>query len=713
MKRPTTLLCRVLLDEGLQTNLAVERDVHTIERRFEDEGMSFLTITLPSLDDAFIQGLTQGFLTPTMFPGFKPSKRRGKLPAFMAGFFRNIFDEDGWLLESPCIRSIRAIRQVTRLWKKVELPCSQTRIKQAFERYVSNDQGISGCADSRIDVRDTCRNIASYLWSDLEGLSGGLYCHPAVFGSGATSEGLAFNQRHSIREWPERGDESFPSSFHATSNEGDLESLVGLRYLTEEEERPVRVVQVPKTLKAPRTISVEPSYMMLRQQSIAKPLMELLEFGYLGFKSIRFFDQSKNRELARVGSLDGGLSTIDLSDASDLVSLDVVKMIFQTCPSFLQFLLDSRSRSAKLPDASEIVLKKFASMGSALCFPIEAMVFFTITLASMVNQSGRRPSRKTLEQLAAKIAVYGDDIIVPTEMADGVMDWLEAFGLRVNHNKSFTKGFFRESCGGDYYKGEDVTPSYVRQWTDAINIRNPQFVAACVSLSNQFYMKGLWHASQYLRDIVESEVGKLPHTTQPIGCLTWASHINDSGLRYNTSTSGYSVRGHQLLPRRRQDPVLDIRGGLLVAFGPQAAARGRFQFGSFANEYLTRQRQLRIEIHGSGGLVHPDHVNVLEPLGVDQPLERSPIDSGDAVGGALGNAATAAVPKCTFSPSGFSFEKGPRAQPGSWEEWLETSKSCLDWATPLLPRDLSTSVRPYALKMKRRLVPVFYTGLKW
>ena len=53
MKRPTTLLCRVLLDEELQTNVVVERDVREIERRFEHEGMSFLTIALPSLDDAF------------------------------------------------------------------------------------------------------------------------------------------------------------------------------------------------------------------------------------------------------------------------------------------------------------------------------------------------------------------------------------------------------------------------------------------------------------------------------------------------------------------------------------------------------------------------------------------------------------------------------------------------------------------------------------
>ena len=717
MKRPTTLLSRVLLDEALQTNLAVERDIHTIECRFKDEGMSFLTITLPSLDDALIQGLTKGFLTPSMFHGFKPCKRGGKLPAFMAGFFRNVFNEDGWLKDTPCIRSIRAIRQVTRLYKKVELPCSAARQRRAFERYVSNDQSISGCADSNRDIHDFCHVIAGYLWSDLEDVSGTLYCFPGIFGSGATAEGLALNERHSPKQWPERGDESFPASYHTTVNEGDVESLLGLTYLTEAMEQPVRVVQVPKTLKTPRTISVEPSYMMLRQQSIAKPLMDILEQGLLKFKSIRFTNQFVNRELARIGSIDGSLATIDLSDASDLVSNDLVKSFFQTCPSFLTYLQDSRSSRAQLPDASQIVLKKFASMGSALCFPIEAMVFYTITLASMVHQSGRRPSNKLLAQLSAKIAVYGDDIIVPTEMADGVMTWLEALGLRVNHEKSFTKGFFRESCGGDYYRGEDITPSYVRQWADSVDTRNPQFVAACVSLSNQFYMKGLWYASQYIRDCVEAKIGKLARTTHPVGCLTWASLFINSGLRYESSRCGYSVRGPSLVPRRRQDHVLDIRGGLLVAFGSQEQSLSRRGLIS----YLRRRRSLRGQIqsqylHNSGSEMpsgcggHGDRVLLNEYSRLSQVAPQYHHRGVDGI--AVATSEESGLPLYDSSHHDRWRDFGAHPEPGSWKDYLQSSK-CLAWSNPPLPRDLSTSVRPYALKIKRRLVPVHNTGLVW
>ena len=710
MKRPTTLLCRVLLDEELQTNVVVERDVREIERRFEHEGMSFLTIALPSLDDALLQGLTKGFLTPSMFHGFKPCKRGGMLPALLSGFFRNVFNEDGLLKETPCIRSIRAIRQVTRLFKKVELPCSAARIQRAYERYVSNDKNISGVVSCGY-VDAFVRRIASYLWADLEGLSGALYCSPGVFGTGATAERLAYNQRHSIKQWPKRGDESFPASYHTVATEGDSDTLLGLEFLEEASEQPVRVVQVPKTLKTPRTISVEPSYMMLRQQSIAKPIMALLEAGCLGFRSIRFSDQTVNRELAREGSVDGCLSTIDLSDASDLVSLDAVKSIFETCPSFLQYLLDSRSSRALLPDNSELTLKKFASMGSALCFPIEAMVFFTIALASMIHQSGRSPSRKLLAQLTAKIAVYGDDIIVPTETADGVMDWLEAFGLRVNHDKSFTKGFFRESCGGDYYKGQDITPAYVRQWTDSVNTRNPQHVEACVSLSNQFYLKGLWNASQYIRDVVDSRLGALPRTRHPVGGLTWASVLFDTKLRYNPASCGYSVRTLSTRARRRRDPVLDIRGGLLVAFGPQAITSRCSDLPRIAREYFVAQQSYKAGLYpGYAVEALPEAIGSkpttdVGSVSVNVCAEASVEDGG------VGTPERSGVHPYPLYSSPRDFFVQRESEPSSWEEWL--SHRQMEWTRPPLPRDLSTSVRPRALDMKRVKVSVPKTGLNW
>lgn len=563
MKIPTTFLDRLLRNEALQVSVAVERDSEEIRNRFEHEGMSFLTITLPVLDEALVQGLTEGRITPHLFKGFKPLRRGGKLPALLSGFFMRVFELDGSLMDEPCIASIRAIRQVTRAFKKVKLPCSEERVNAAFERYKSNDEGICGIAGNS----DALRRIAGYLWSDLEGLSGELYCSPGIFGSGAAAERRLYNERHAITQWPCRSEFSFPISYHTSHREDDLETFAGIELISPMDEQPVRVVQVPKTLKTPRIISVEPSYMMLMQQSIAKPLMVYLESELFQYKSIRFTDQSVNRDMARIGSENGSLATIDLKDASDLVSNDLVKCIFSVAPTFLDLIQDCRSTRAQLPDASVIDLRKFASQGSALCFPIEAMVFFTIVMYSGVRQSGRRPSRSLLSEIAANVSVYGDDIIVPTEIAAGVMEDLESFGLKVNHTKSFITGSFRESCGGDYYKGEDITPAYVTMWDFTGNSRDSRVLSSYMSLTNQFYMKGLWHASQYIRDHVRSVFGPIQSSTRPVGVATFASVSSDSGLRYDSARHGWRLKGLYVHVGRKQDPVLDIRAGMLACFG--------------------------------------------------------------------------------------------------------------------------------------------------
>lgn len=572
MKRPTMLLGRVLLNEGLQTNVAVERDIREIECRFEHEGMSFLTITLPILCDALDQALAIGRITPSMFNGFKPFKRGGKLPALLSGFFMRVFESDGSLLEQPCVDAVRAIRQVTRLFKKVELPCSSARTQRAFERYVSNDEGCSW--DGHDPLR--LRRIAGYLWSDLQSLSAELHCSPGIFGTGATAERLAFNERHDITSWPERSEDSFPASYHAFHDGApSADEVGGLGYHTEEDELPVRVVQVPKTLKTPRIISVEPSYMMLMQQSVAKPLMDFLESDLFKFNSIRFTDQSVNKDMARVGSLDGSLATIDLKDASDLISNSLVNYIFGVCPDFLKLIQDSRSTRAKMPDGSVVKLRKFASMGSALCFPIEAMTFFTIIVGSLVRQSGKRPSPNLCRELTARVSVYGDDIIVPTEAAAGVIHDLEAYGLKVNTDKSFLTGSFRESCGGDYFRGHDVTPAYCRYWDDTGNARGSRVLSSYISLSNQFYLKGLWNASQYIRDHVSAKVGAIPRTRRPVGGLTFASILFDTNLRWAAGRSGWRVKAPTIRLGHRPDTVRTLRGAMLLAFGGRHLADNR------------------------------------------------------------------------------------------------------------------------------------------
>jgi hypothetical protein len=297
--------------------------------------------------------------------------------------------------------------------------------------------------------------------------------------------------------------------------------------------------------------------------------------------------------MAKVGSTDGSYATIDLSDASDLVSYDLVKSIFKPiAPSFLDYVEGSRSSRAKMPSGEVITLRKFASMGSAMCFPIEAMVFFTVAVAAIMKDHALPYTRKTVDKITATISVYGDDIIVPSSYASSVMDGLTAFGLRVNTNKSFSQGYFRESCGGDYYKGDDVTPVYVRRWTTTERDLSHEQIVSSISLANQFYMKGYWNAAQYVRDTIRHQVKGLSRLAMVAPGIHHVSVCFNTGLRWNRSFQSWNAR--VLIPsgRTQADPIRTERGGFLLlgqntGFGSPSSPCGVSDRSSrFDDEYL-------------------------------------------------------------------------------------------------------------------------------
>lgn len=72
---------------------------------------------------------------------------------------------------------------------------------------------------------------------------------------------------------------------------------------------------VPKTCKTHRSIVVEPLLNGLFQKGIGSYMKSRLLLHGLDLR-----DQTRNQTLARVGSIDGSLATIDLSSASDCIS---------------------------------------------------------------------------------------------------------------------------------------------------------------------------------------------------------------------------------------------------------------------------------------------------------------------------------------------------------------------------------------------------------
>lgn len=219
-----------------------------------------------------------------------------------------------------------------------------------------------------------------------------------------------------------------------------------------------RITSVPKNEDARRTIAIEPSGNMVLQLAAGSYLEGVLRMIGLDIKT----QQPKNKALALRGSLDGSLATIDLSSASDMIGHDLVRLLFP--PVWYKFLMSIRSPVASI-GGEEITLNMISTMGNGFTFPMMTLIFVSLIYAYRCRTQKRSP---TLYVDWDQTAVFGDDIIVPSDEYDVCVDTLERAGFIINKDKSYRDGPFRESCGGDYYEGVDVTPFYVKSLaTDA------------------------------------------------------------------------------------------------------------------------------------------------------------------------------------------------------------------------------------------------------
>lgn len=509
------LLWQVLLREcGSRCCVSTVRDLKTVTDRVEAEGESFLTITLPTYAQGLQTALERGKVDPSDFLSFSSRRGRGKsagLPRFLEGFLGQIFDTgSGRIHVEPSIDAITSIRQLTLAFQKLSLPCTPARERKAMNGYIT--------CEEEVRAHDLARSSEDYLrFSRMaDFLYSGVYSElnnefrvdllRGKHGPGQTADRLKGNLKWDQTEWTWRLERVIPSSGFLVSSDNHWKWLSRLELLDPGQERPVKVISVPKTLKTPRIIAMEPTCMMFVQQALSSPLIRLLESDKFMGGMIGFSDQSVNRQMARNGSLWGDLATLDLSEASDRVSNQLVRALFAWQPRIAEVVDAARSRSADVRNHGVIRLAKYASMGSALTFPIEAMVFLTVVMIGIEDELKRPLTRKDVLSLRGQVRVYGDDIIIPTHYAQSVVSRLSAFGLKVNADKSFWNGSFRESCGGEYFAGDDVTvvrfrhllPELPKHARKKIRGKLATQVVSAVSLRNQLYLAGYWQTTAWL-----------------------------------------------------------------------------------------------------------------------------------------------------------------------------------------------------------------------
>lgn len=541
-------------------------DESRLTQLVEDRGLGLFTLDLPHLDSLLLQGLKTGRL-PLEGPLSKAVSKRVRVPRFLSGLWLRVFDKTGCLLGDVDINAVAFIRQLTNIGKKVGIMCTPERLQAAVKEYHNVERQLAPptlkwdgdeldpdqlspslhlrdglVADLPLfptdepwggeDIGfllDRCQRVSDLVARELgffepvtasgereEENKGTGFKH----GPGAVADRTGIVNKYDFPRWSAKLEEWFPYRDCGTiASDTDTLPL--------NHEIAARLIAVPKTAKAPRLIAAEPTEHQFCQQLTKKLVTERLRHLF-GQSFICFERQDLSRQMALQASRDGLLATVDLSSASDRLSCHTVERVLRSNQSLLHVLHATRTRYLKDVISREteyVKLKKFASQGTAVTFPIQTLVFLCLALGCTIQgQITWTKIRKERE----RVRVFGDDIILPTHAYAKLVRVLTCLGLKVNEDKSFSSGFFREACGMDALSGYDVTPC------KPIHVLNdgPQSRRAILDVSNNLFAKGYWHASMALESTLGNRLlRRLPTVGRDCG-ITGRLSFSGGGVNH-------------------------------------------------------------------------------------------------------------------------------------------------------------------------------------
>jgi hypothetical protein len=168
-------------------------------------------------------------------------------------------------------------------------------------------------------------------------------------------------------------------------------------------------------------------------------------------------------------------------------------------------------RGDKPRDHKLVKLVAFAPMGSAVCFPVETLVFWALTMASLMlvrprfekkthlRPYGRlfAPFQGNVRELASEICVFGDDIIAPEDCVSTLITTLSSVGCSVNMSKTCRTTPFRESCGSEWFNQSDVTIIRNRRYNYEADL-NVKDYPVLLGLQRKFFLRGLFGTAELI-----------------------------------------------------------------------------------------------------------------------------------------------------------------------------------------------------------------------
>lgn len=520
------------------------RDYTRLSSAVEQNGIRFILDTMPAWRKHFDRCLSTGRLTRSGLLHFGSWKKGGTVPRLFRGLVLRVFDQNGELRPDVDVQAVSLIRQLLGVFRKLRLACGPKACSDAVRDFIRTDLEVEKgtldwdsqhdpFTDAPIPVSftdivkgDTCsaqgdlfprdevstlsfghaeciQQVADYItaWLGVFSPTEWRFKH----GPGAVSDQDFGSYKYEFKTWPDRLEEVFPAADFASANYASWSDsfLAKEPNAVTSKEVPARLIAVPKTIKVPRLIASEPVALQWCQQSIKSFLYARVAKSPIR-SFIDFRRQEANGALALKASHDGSRCTIDLSSASDRVSCWHVERLFRRSPTVLRSLWATRSRWIEQDicryTPRHYMLRKYSTMGNATTFPVQSLFFLAVALGTVLFVRNQKVADRSVKALGGDtVRVFGDDIIVPDDCARATVDALKALGLRVNPDKTFLTGLFRESCGVDAFAGVDVTTASV---LDAPMRAKPGSVVSSVDVHNNLAIAGYYNAAAFIRKTV-------------------------------------------------------------------------------------------------------------------------------------------------------------------------------------------------------------------
>lgn len=524
----------------------LERLKHLMETR----GIRVVQEDLPTFGKLIDKGLSSGYLQIADIPHSLGSWNDSTVLFYP--LLSEVFRRNGTLSAHPADidpNTVFFVRQLMYMMKRAKHTCSEATNRQAWEEFVAVDRGLRmphlswGCtdlygSDDYLHQFFASRRLAFHsdgtvpqTWLDILQLVFDYYtpakeCVPSQIvprhGPGAVADVRTGDDKFDFPVWPTKLGRLFPWEQFAFHREGPLPlhkapldhplsggTMAGDIPSQSEPspyEVPARLIDVPKTIKGPRLITVEPTAHQYIQQGVLRWLRENMLPTHR--RSVTFTSQEPSRVDALRASRTGMRATIDLSSASDRLSCYVVERAFRANPGLLCILNACRTDMVRdmIGDApSECImhLRKFAGMGSAVTFPVQSMIYSCVAATAVLIDRKWVARPRNYRRAMGECRVFGDDIILPSSSVDILARLLNFLELKVNYTKSHFEGHFRESCGMDAWYGHPVTPVYL---TSFELDETPEGFAGWVEVTNNAHIGGLWHLSAFLTSRIPAKV---------------------------------------------------------------------------------------------------------------------------------------------------------------------------------------------------------------